>query len=63
LDVLDLLLDQQHWCRGLLRGPWHIRKTSILAEKIKDSAVSDALPATRAALTDSATGLSEFLPF
>ncbi|KAJ7799838.1 hypothetical protein B0H14DRAFT_3787035 [Mycena olivaceomarginata] len=57
LDVLDLLLGQQHWCRGLLRGPWHIRKTSILAEKIKDSAASDALPATRAALTDSATGL------
>ncbi|KAJ7907345.1 hypothetical protein B0H13DRAFT_2662458 [Mycena leptocephala] len=55
LDVLDILLEQDHWCRGL-RGPWHVRKTNILAEKVKDSAAGDAIPAIGKGLRDLATG-------
>ncbi|KAJ6531127.1 hypothetical protein B0H19DRAFT_470639 [Mycena capillaripes] len=55
-DVLDELLKQHHWCRGL-RGPWHIRKTSILAEKMKDGAAGKAIPALREGIKDGATRL------
>ncbi|KAF8205534.1 hypothetical protein K438DRAFT_1963973 [Mycena galopus ATCC 62051] len=54
LIILDALLDQSALCRGL-RGPWHIRKTNILAKK--DGAGKDALSATQAALMDTDTRL------
>ncbi|KAF8205535.1 hypothetical protein K438DRAFT_1963974 [Mycena galopus ATCC 62051] len=56
LAVFNALLNQNHWCRDL-RGPWHIRKTNILVEKIKDGVAGNVLPATKAAVTDPATGL------
>ncbi|KAJ7137889.1 hypothetical protein C8R44DRAFT_766426 [Mycena epipterygia] len=59
LDVLDGLLAQSHWCRGL-RGTWHIRRMTILAEKTEDSGDDEAESAIKAStegLSDPATGL------
>ncbi|KAF7337873.1 Fanconi-associated nuclease [Mycena venus] len=56
LDVFNMLLDQEHWCAGL-RGSWHSRNTSILAEKMKDGAAGGAIRAARAAIKDTTTNL------
>lgn len=57
-DILDILLAQREWCRGL-RGAWHTRKSGILLEKIKDGAPGKAMKVTRNGIADRDTGLSE----
>ncbi|KAJ7029367.1 hypothetical protein C8F04DRAFT_42431 [Mycena alexandri] len=55
-DILDILLAQREWCRGL-RGAWHTRKSGILLEKIKDGAPGKAMKVTRNGIADRDTGL------
>ncbi|KAJ7766657.1 hypothetical protein B0H16DRAFT_369578 [Mycena metata] len=56
-DVLEILLAQREWCRGL-RGAWHTRKSNILLEKVKDGAPSKAIKVTRDGIADRDTSLT-----
>ncbi|KAJ7171924.1 hypothetical protein C8R46DRAFT_1084252 [Mycena filopes] len=56
LEVLDILLKQQHWCRGL-RGAWHLRRSAIRSEKTKNGAAGKAIEVTLDGIQDLETCL------